>query len=260
MSALNGKKILITRGKGQSEEFRRLLAEGGATPTEIPLIEIRPLKSPQLQEACTRIAHYDWIVFTSANGVRTFAGEAEEAGNWPPIDKPPRLAVVGPGTQAALADCGAEADLLARRHRAEGLVEAFEEAFPQGLEDQRILLPLAARARPLLSEELAGRGARVEVVPVYDTVPAMGSRESLRRLLQSDPPDLVTLASSYTARCLLELAGSPELLDGIPCAAIGPLTARTARQLGLHVAVQPSSSTIPALVEAIADHFRRDSA
>ncbi len=248
---LSGRSILITQGKGKSAKMRRLLEERGACVTEIPLIEIHPLDSPRLEQAIEAIHTFDWIAFTSANGVRIFAQQARRSGSWPPEQGGPQLAVVGPGTAEVLQQTGAQADLVARRHQAEGLLEDLRQRHPEGLQGLRILLPLAAAARPFLAEELKKCGAEAEVVAVYDTLPAHSNRSALNRLLKEDPPDLVTLASSSAARNLVELCDDSGLPDRLNCAAIGPVTADTARQVGLTVALVAETSSSAGMIEAI---------
>lgn len=252
-ATLAGRSVLVTQGKSKSGQMRRLLEERGARVIEIPLIEIQPLDSPQLQKAVGEINDYDWIAFTSANGVRVFAEKASLAGRWPPAPAPdgPRLAVVGPGTEAALQQTGVQADLVAGQHQAEGLLEDLQKQHPEGFDGVRILLPLAALARPLLAEELRNKGAQVELVPLYDTLPALSNRAALQRLLKEAPPDLITLASSSAARNLVDLSGDMGLVSCINCVAIGPVTAETARQIGLRVVLVAETSSIPGMIEAI---------
>ena len=253
---LSGRSILITQGKSKSTKMRRLLEEQGARVIEIPLIEIRPLESPQLEQAIEKIPSYHWIAFSSANGVRIFADQAARSGEWPPAADGPRLAVVGPGTEAALKQSGARADLVARLHQAEGLLEDLEERHPESLQGVRILLPLAALARPFLAGELKKEGAEVDAVPVYDTVPAQSNRPKLNQFLNDDRPDLITLASSSAARNLVDLCDDLPLLRRLNCVAIGPVTARSARQCGLCVALVAETSSLSGMIEAIETYFR----
>ncbi|MEE8584200.1 MAG: uroporphyrinogen-III synthase [Acidobacteriota bacterium] len=253
---LSGRSILVTQGKSKSARLRRLLEEGGARVTEIPLIEVRPLESPQLEQAIQTIPSYHWIAFTSANGVRIFAEKAARSGAWPPEPQGPRLAVVGPGTEAALKQTGARADLVARLHQAEGLLEDLAAQYSESLQGMRILLPLAALARPHLAEGLKKEGAEVDAVPVYDTVPAQSNRPRLNRLLKDDPPDLITLASSSAARNLVDLCDDLPLLRRLNCVAIGTVTARTARQCGLCIAMVAETSSLAGMIEAIEAYFR----
>ena len=114
-----------------------------------------------------------------------------------------------------------------------------------------ILIPRASQARSLLPRELSRHGARVEVVPVYDTVVPEASRAALEQALDAGVPDLITFTSSSTVRHLMKLATDPDRVRSVSCAAIGPITAETAREHGFRVVVESSESTIPGLFAAI---------
>lgn len=237
--ALTGKTIVITRASGQAGELRAHLEELGAHVVECPTIQIVPPKSWRpVDEAIRNLHSYDWLLFTSANAVDQFISRLKGARITIPI------AVVGSATAGRLLDHGLTASLIPEQFRAEGLLESF----PEVLVGTRILFPRAEVARELLPAELRRRGATLEIVTVYRTVKAEGG--NLREVFESEHVDCVIFTSPSTI---------PEDLGIIPpevaIAVIGPVTREAARLLGLSAAIEPSESTISALVAAITKYF-----
>ena len=238
------KRIVVTRSARQAGRFRRLLEDYGAREVlEIPTISIVARDfDPSIVEQ-----EWDWLVFTSVNGVRLFFQEVE-----PDAVRQLSIAVIGPATARKVEEQGLKVTLLPDTFQAEGLLETFGRS--EALEGKRILIPRASEAREILPRELRRAGAAVEVLPVYDTVLPAESKDALSDLA-GDLPDLLTFTSSSTARNFASLADPYPPIFGIPAAAIGPITADTATEHGFHVVVQPEDSTIPALAKAIAEHF-----
>jgi uroporphyrinogen III methyltransferase/synthase len=161
------------------------------------------------------------------------------------------VAAVGPATAAALGGHGIVPDFVPDEYVGEGLLEGL---CLRGVgPGTRILLPRALEAREVLPEGLRERGARVDVVPAYRTVPGAGDPTALEAL-KAGEVDAVTFTSSSTVKGFLDLVGETDL-SGVTIAAIGPVTAETARAAGLEVAVEPAEYTVPALVEALGKHF-----
>ncbi len=254
MRALEGKTILVTRAAPQAVALKDRFEKLGARVVVIPLIEIRSLSSLHLDGLIGDLPSYDWLVFTSANGVRVFAERAIQLGQWP-LRGSPEVAVVGPATGHALQRVGGCPSLSARRHQAEGLLEEIQKRFPEGLSGLRFLLPLAIGARPVLADGLTSSGAHVDSVATYESRAAESSRDRLNMLLAQSPPDLITLTSSSTAKALVDLCDDFGNLRSMPCAAIGPVTALTAGRLGLNVVVTPERSTTDQLAEATSAYF-----
>jgi uroporphyrinogen III methyltransferase / synthase len=251
--SLTGKTIFITRSPGQAGELRTRLESAGARVVEIPTIEIQPRSD--FDWVFGGLAEYQWVFFTSVNGVRIFLDRAKAVtGKEQPAL--PALCAIGPATAAELEKRGYRVDLLPGLFQAEGILEEFLARHGGAVDGLRVLLPRAARAREILPDTLRARGVGVTVVPVYDTVQPEGSREAIRRAFAESRPDVITLTSSSTVENFIGLAG--DLLDvrRFRYAAIGPITARTAREHGLPVVVQPDRFTIPALVAALEAHFR----
>jgi uroporphyrinogen III methyltransferase/synthase len=253
---LFGKRILITRAREQASAFAQRLEAAGAEVVEFPAIQIEPPESwKPLDASIGRLREYQWVVFTSANGVRFFWDRLQRAGRDVRDLFGIVVCAIGPATAAALLDRGIRADLVPAEFKAEGLLEAMGDERVRG---KRILLARAAEAREVLPEELTRRGAIVDVVPAYRTVRNTANAEELRGLLRDGRVHAVTFTSSSTVRYFLELVGveATQLLRGVVVASIGPITAETAAGHGIVSHIVPESYTIPALVDALVRHFR----
>lgn len=249
---LAGRRILVTRARAQASEFSARLKELGAQVVEIPTIQIVPLRSPELQAASESLNQYDWIIFTSANGVRCFFEQVSDTAI--PPGRVPCIAAVGPSTAAAIEDEDLQADLVPGQYQAEGLLEAISARYGSRMAGVRILIVAPRRFRPVLKEGLEKKGARVDLVSVYETMLPEKNRQRLQQALD-EPFDLVTFTSSSTVRNFVEMIEEPGLLEELPCAVIGPITAATARENQLRILIQPEDSTIPAFVRSIAEYF-----
>ncbi len=245
---LEGKKVLVTRIRNQGWELRTLLENSGAQVISIPTIEIGPPETwNPADRAIAGLADFDWIIFTSANAVDAFLQRSGTIAHT-------KIAAVGSQTARRLQEQDLKAHLVPEDFRAEGLLETF----PEDLRGVRILLPRAQSGNELLPETLQDRGAEVDVVPVYrNHIPATGGGELLA-LLEAGSLDCITLTSGSTARNLVRMLDAPDplrLLFQPAIAVIGPATRDTAIMLGLHVDIVSPTATMPALVNAIDQHF-----
>ncbi|HEX9428044.1 MAG TPA: uroporphyrinogen-III synthase, partial [Candidatus Polarisedimenticolia bacterium] len=254
---LRGRTILVTRPREQAGAFTDLLEEEGARVIELPAIEIRPPRSwAPLDRALARLEKYHLLIFTSANGVARFferlSARRIDLRALHGID----LVAIGPATAAALTGRGLRVAAVPEEFRAEGIVRVLQR---RALLGTRVLIPRAEAARDLLVRELRRRGARVEVAPVYRTVPSREGVEEARRMLRQGGIDLVTFASSSSVTHFLgkfRESGDRRRVRRLPAAAIGPITARTARRAGFRVVVMPKRFTITALAAAIVKKLR----
>jgi uroporphyrinogen III methyltransferase / synthase len=252
---LFGKRILITRAREQASAFGQRLEAAGAEVIEFPTIQIEPPESWEpLDSAVARIREYQWVIFTSTNGVRFFWDRLRNAGRDVRDLFGITVCAIGPATAAALLDRGIRADIIPAEFKAEALVEAVGSERVRGA---RVLLARAAEAREVLPEELTRRGAAVDVVPAYRTVRNTANADELRTLLREGKVDAVTFTSSSTVRYFLDLVGeeAARLLQGVVVASIGPITAETATRHGIVSHIVPDSYTIPALADALVRHF-----
>jgi len=257
---LFGKRIVVTRTREQASDLVSELTGRGAACLEVPTIRIAPPDDAgPLDHAIAALKHFDWIVFTSVNGVSRFFERLFGSGQDVRAMGHLRTAAIGPATAARLKSFGLTSDLLPEDYRAESVVAAFRR---QDLAGRSVLLPRAQEARLILPEELAGMGARVRDVAVYKTEPASGDRQSLIARLETRAVDLITFTSSSTVKnfkALLPEARFAELTAGVAAACIGPVTAQTARELGLDVRIEAQTYTIPGLCDAILEHYRSGS-
>lgn len=258
---LFGRRIVVTRAREQASEFKTILNELGALCLEFPTIAIEPPPSWEpLDSAIARLASYDWVIFTSVNGVRCFMERLRLAGRDARALHGVRLAAIGPKTAEALEHVGLCPDLMPGEYRAEAILEGLSKGEIKG---KRFLLPRAMVARDVLPETLRQWGAESDVVPAYQTVLPRERSAAMLERLRAGEIDCLTFTSSSTVSnffSLFEAEMLLPLLQRVCIACIGPVTAKTAEEQGLTVQVMPSEYTIAGLVQAICDHFRRATA
>jgi uroporphyrinogen III methyltransferase/synthase len=245
---LFGRRIVTTRAAGQASALTTRLHALGADVVELPTIEIQPAADyGPLDRALASLPSYDWLIFTSANGVRFFLERLDRSA----VDLRAlraKICAIGPATRAAVEALHLKVDLMGREYVAEGLLEAFAA---HDLSGRRVLLPRAAVARDLVPVELARRGAQVDVVEGYRTVlPADAAAQAARVFGGKRRPDCVTFTSSSTVRNFVDLAGAAALA-GVKVASIGPVTTATARSLGVAVDAEAGVFTVEGLVDAV---------
>jgi uroporphyrinogen III methyltransferase/synthase len=243
---LFGQRIIVTRDRRQSSMLAEPLEALGAETLFVPVIEIADAaESSSLEQAIQNLADYDWLIFTSVNGVRHFV-EALDRSDRDLRALKAKLCAIGPATRAAVEALHLRVDVMPEQYVAESLIEALAG---EDLKDKRILLPRAAVARDLVPVTLGERGALVDVVEAYRTIipadAAVRAKEALAR-----KPDWITFTSSSTVKNLLAVTGR-EALRGIKVASIGPVTSATARAADLTVDVEADPHTIDGLVEAV---------
>ena len=254
---LFGTTVLVTRPQEQASEFEDLLSVYGAAVLRFPTIAIVPPKDwASLDRAIRELSGYDWIIFTSVNGVRYFLERLDAAGRDARALAGARLCAIGPRTADALAAARLKVDVLPSQYQAEGLLEALEQ---EQLSGSRILIPRAEVARDLLPDELRARGADVTVADAYRTVRPEADVVALRDALRQGGVGVVAFTSSSTVKNYIECFASAEearmLTERAVVACIGPITAQTAEAMGLKVGIQANANTVPALAEAIAEYF-----
>lgn len=252
---LSGRRIVITRPREQADDLVDALTALGAEVVAAPAIRIEPLLDLEpLRAALVGLARYNWIVFTSQNTVHVMCDRLPAWGLAPADLGRAAVAAIGPATAAALARHGITPDLVPAEHVAEAVVAALAKRGE--LRGQRILIPRALAARDALPEGLRALGAVVDVIPVYETVRAPGDGSPLAAEILAGRIDAITFTSSSTVRHFVEIVGREAATSGrFAAAAIGPITAATARELGLAVAIEAEAYTVPGLVDALARYF-----
>ena len=253
---LMGRSIVVTRSREQAGELVNRLFDLGAECLECPTIKVVPADDARpLDNAVEELSLYDWVVFTSVNGVDFFFSRLFEKDKDVRDLNHIRTAVVGSATARRLFDFGFKSDIIPESYRAESVVKAFAE---QDIAGKKILLPRAKEARAVLPLELAKMGAIVDDVEAYCTKPVKNSADVLLKRLKERTINMITFTSSSTVknfRALLPSEGLDYLMQGVAVASIGPVTADTARSLGFDVHIVPESSTIPKLCEAIVKYY-----
>jgi uroporphyrinogen III methyltransferase/synthase len=249
---LSGKRMVVTRTRKQASMLSNRLRELGAEVLELPTIRIEPPTDLREFAELVQDAHiYDWIVFTSANGVEAFFDiffklykDAREIGG-------ARIAAIGPATAQRVKDFHLHVDLQPADFVAEAVVKEFQK---QGsIENLRILLVRAEQARDVLPKELLALGAIVDQAFAYRTVPETRDITGARKKLLSEGADLITFTSSSTVENFLAL-GLP-WPKGMQIASIGPITSKTVSDHGLKVDIEARQHDIDGLVEAIRRFF-----
>lgn len=256
---LFARRVVVTRPAHQIEATANDLRRRGAEPLAHPTIALRPPPDPAaVLGAIGDMDDVDLVVFTSPNGVDWFWRALDEAGRDARAFRRAEVAAIGPATAAALRSRGVRADIVAPRFVAEELATAILEA--RGERRGRVLLPRALVAREVLPDTLREAGFEVDVVPVYETVPASGTEALLATL--EEGVDAMLFTSSSTVDNLVARLGqeATSRLEGVTLASIGPITTATAEAHGLTVAVTADVSTGPGLVDALEAYYAADSA
>jgi uroporphyrinogen III methyltransferase/synthase len=250
---LFGRTVLVTRARDQASEFAAALAEFGANVIEAPVIEFRaPADWTPVDRAIRSAGEFDWVVFTSVNGVAGFFDRLDALGLDIRTLGRAKLAAIGPATAAELRRRHLAVDFTPKEFVAEALLEEMPKVFP--IAGRSFLLPRADIARPALPDGLRAAGAKPTVVEMYRTVRADRLPEPAVRALEAGVLDWVTFTSSSTVRHFAELAG-PALLarakEKCRFASIGPITSATAKELGIPVHVEAAEHTIAGLTAAV---------
>lgn len=256
---LFGKRVVVTRSRTQASDLVTALADAGALPVEFPTIKVIPpgdgyaaldAAISKLRDAADGGPAYDWAVFTSVNGVERFFERLGIDGDTRDL-RGVKLGAIGPATAAALESRGLKLDFVPAEYRAEAVLEGLLE---RGAADGSVLIPRAKEAREVLPEKLAEAGARVEVVPAYETVLDETGVDEMKNMLSSGEIDIITYTSSSTVTNFVKLLDGFDfqaLPENVTIACIGPVTADTARDLGLRVDLVADEYTIPGLVRAL---------
>ncbi|MCG3162011.1 MAG: Porphobilinogen deaminase [Acidobacteria bacterium] len=261
---LAGRRVIVTRAIKQSGEMTRALEHLGAEVIACPTIEIRePSNWAQLDRALIHLSWYDWLVFTSANGVEYFLRRLDQLGHGRAELMPHRVCAVGRKTAEKLKSENIVVDLTPERFTAEAVVEEFIKRFGvrQRLRGSRMLLPASRTTRDVIRPAMEKIGVHVEVVEAYQTVTPAKTGEDVAKLFHNAEADYIIFTSPSTVAnlaAILETDHLAPLLANTRVACIGPVTADAARLHGLTVHIQPEEHTGQAVVTAIvADSFER---
>jgi len=251
---LFGKRVLVTRARRQASALSQLLAERGAQPVELPAIDIKiKADAKELDRAITDLNNYDWIIFTSVNGVAAFWQRLQGLGLDSRALGSLRIGAIGPATARALEAQGIIADFIPEVYTSEGIIGGLERWHIAG---QRFLLPRADIADKELVRGISQLGASVDEVTAYQTTPDSEASSRARKMILAGEIDVITFTSSSTVSNLVaSFEGEGIKLNGARIACIGPKTAETAEKAGLSVDILAREQTIPGLVAAIEEYF-----
>ena len=255
ISVLSGKRIVVTRPRTQAGELTRRLSELGAEVVEFPTIAIEPpLDYAPMDRAIAQLNQYDWLFFTSINGVQSFFDRLRHFGNDSQDLEHLKVVAIGPETAGRLKAEGVHVHLVPSKYQAEGILERLD---PNEIRGRQILIPRAAKAREILPETLRQWGATVDIVQAYKTVLPQDRQFALRELSEKQI-DVITFTSSSTVENFIGVLEGEDLKrisQGVIFACIGPITARTAMDCGLRVDIVSDEYTIPGLVGAIVKFY-----
>lgn len=239
---LAGRTVVVTRAREQANGLAETLEELGATVVEAPIIRIQSIapNGPLRKALLERPA---WVVFTSANAVRACVGELLSAGADVRELAASRIAAVGPGTAAALAEAGLRPDFVPPSPAADSLAAALP-----GVDGRRVLLPLSALADDRLARGLCERGALVQQHPAYDTIPAPLDEERVRQVIEADA---ITFTSASTARFLRQAIGEAAVHSRTRLVSIGPQTSEAVVDAFGRVDREAASPDLESLAHAV---------
>jgi len=256
MTDLTGKRVLVTRPRTQATAFIEKLTVLGSVPVVFPTIEISSLEDTKLLDhSIASLNTYQWVIFTSVNGVSAFWQRLDVLGKGNDVFTGIQIAAIGPATAQALVEKGLQPNFVPKEYIAEAILPGLGDV--RGL---RVLLPRAEIARKALVEALQNQGALPEEIAVYRTLPAQPDSQALAELEKG--VDIATFTSSSTVQNFFDLLGGRplDLLKGAVIACIGPITAETARKLGLAVDIVAKDYTVDGLIEALLNHNPTNSA
>jgi uroporphyrinogen III methyltransferase/synthase len=251
---LFGRRVLVTRAHHQAGALSKLLSERGAEPIELPAIYIEQADSRELDDAIAKLNSYHWLIFTSSNGVDAFFERLYDL----KLDSRAlgglKIGAIGPATAKALEEKGITPDYVPEVYSSEGLIAGLKN---QSVSGRRFLLPRADIADEELARGIRGLGDEVHEIAAYRTTPPIKEISRARELILSGQIDVITFTSSSAVSNLLAAFKElPAIKAKVAC--IGPKTAETAAKAGLRVDIVTREYTIPALVAAIEDYFRKE--
>ncbi|WP_018248723.1 uroporphyrinogen-III C-methyltransferase [Orenia marismortui] len=254
--ALFSKKIVVTRPTKQAKGFYQALLKEGAEVIKAPAIEIAPpVDYTNLDHSLEQLSTYDWIIFTSINGVKAVMKRLFELGKDVRALAGVKISAIGPKTAAEVESYGLRVDYIPDSYVSESILSGFEG---EDLSNKRFLLPRADIAREVLIEGLKDLGAKVNNVVAYRTIPGSGN-ENLTRRLSEGEVDLLTFTSSSTVHNFIKYLGEDyeELVSDVKVACIGPVTTQTAREYNLNIEIIAKEYTIEGLLAAIKTYYSK---
>jgi len=252
------KRIVVTRARPQAGALARRIRDLGGEAIEFPTIEIQaPQSYAALDRAIEGLNRYEWLFFTSVNGVEQFLHRLNHLKKETAEIERLKVVAIGPETARRLEAAGIRPCLIPKQYQAEGILEGLA---PEVIRGKRILIPRAAQARDVLPETLRKWGGEVDVIEAYRTNRPSTDTSRLRAMFRGNQINMVTFTSSSTVSNFVQMFPGDnisELVDGATIACIGPITSKTLEDFGLRADVVAEEYTIPGLVRAIVAYFNR---
>ncbi|HEY4305276.1 MAG TPA: uroporphyrinogen-III C-methyltransferase [Gemmatimonadaceae bacterium] len=250
--ALFGRRIVVTRARSQAASLTDRLLAAGAEVIEMPATRIEETDPAPLNAALENLDEFDWLIFTSQNGVRIFWDALRASDRDARALAGVKIAAVGPATAEALLEHGLAVDIAPDRFVAEALIDELRDR--GDMKGKRVLYAAAEAARETLQEGLGEMGANIHRVTLYRSVPDGEGARELRQKIERGEADLVTFTSASSVKAFVEAVGIDVAIK-LPAASIGPVTTDAAEKIGLEVMIEAGRSTIDGLAESIAEHF-----
>lgn len=251
-SPLQGKNILVPRGKDQAVVFSETIRNLGGTPIKIPLIGFKEIENKEiLLQKTAQLSSYDWLVITSMNTAKFFLPYLS-----PDLPKIPKIAAIGEKTAQEIEKRGFRVEFIPREYVAEGFVKDF---LPVAARGEKVLLPKGDLARDIISTQLGEHGVSVDEFVIYETYLPDESKEKLIDTLRHIPLHVLTFTSSSTVDHFMSVVQTEKLHDKLEnsvIACIGPIAKKTAEDYGLIVHVSPSVYTVPAMLDALVHYIQ----
>ncbi|MED9780532.1 MAG: uroporphyrinogen-III C-methyltransferase [Peptococcaceae bacterium] len=255
---LFGQRILVTRAREQASVFSRMIEEAGGEAWEAPTIAIdSAAETPELRDAVAKAGNYDWIIFTSVNGVQAFFDAMRDSGRDIRSLGKAKVCAIGPKTKEALEAKGLIVAAMPEKFVAESVLECLKPLLNFG---EKILLPRSDLARTLLVDTLRDLGMKVDEVVAYRTKKVDRFNDEILEKLRDKSIHIVTFTSSSTVKNFMELVGDKEILEGIRLASIGPVTTKTLAEFGLTPDIEATDYTIKGLFNAIVETVNKEDA
>ncbi len=254
---LLGKNIVVTRAREQASSIAQMLSSLGANVVQFPTIEIKPVTNfTETDKEIANMSNYDWVIFTSINGVEHFYNRLHAVKKDSRIFNSCKIAAIGPATAKGLEDRGIIADFVPTAYMAEGIVEGLQE---HGIKGKKVLIIRAKEARELLPVELEKNGAEVKILTIYETIASQNNKAELEALLSEDKIDCVSFGSSSTVKNFFAQipVESVKNLQRLKFASIGDITSNTLSEFGFKADIQPTNFTIPELVQSIKQFYNK---
>ncbi|MBF0570103.1 MAG: uroporphyrinogen-III C-methyltransferase [Candidatus Omnitrophica bacterium] len=255
---LQGKRILVTRPEHQAAELIGILKGHGAEVTAVPLIKIVPVTdTPKIRLKLRNLSHYDWLVFTSVNGVDLFLQALRRNKIRPGVLKARKFAAIGRKTADALEKAGIPVALVPKDFVQESLAD---ELIAKVQKDERLFLVNAEGSRPFLEQKLISAGINVDTVGLYKSAPVVENHARVREMFARRKVDAVMLTSSSCVDSFVDVFGRARLKErtkNVTIALIGPISAATAHHAGLPVTVESREFTVEGLANALIQYYKK---